>query len=205
MKVIQLFEFAFLPKWPGVKGLDFAAGEATKSILSGGDVLRLEGMDGEVDFISGKSEDIVRLVVSESMDSTEGIDVEKEVVVIGVIRSSMSNKVKFAMNLSAGGMSREGFGSKSDMEQGAMRVETMQATEFASVIRGGKNGCIVNTSEIGANVFTTGGAVRATQASGTSRGTDGRDIGAVVDGAGTDIKTKGRVSAAELHAFILVV
>jgi hypothetical protein len=99
MKVIKLFEFAFQPEWPGINSLDFATGEAAKSIFSRGYMLRLKSTDGKLDFIGGQSEGAGWHAGTESMDGTKSIDVEKEVIVIVVVRSSKANKVKFAMNL----------------------------------------------------------------------------------------------------------
>ena len=63
MKVIQLFEFTFLPDGPCVECLDLASCKATESIFSRCDVLRLKSMNRQIDFVSGQGESAVRAVI----------------------------------------------------------------------------------------------------------------------------------------------
>jgi hypothetical protein len=57
-------------------------------------MLRLKSTNGEVNFIGGQREGAGWHVSVESMDGTKSINVEKEVIIIVVVRSSMANKVK---------------------------------------------------------------------------------------------------------------
>ena len=50
------------------------------------------------------------------MNGTEAGDCEERVVIIGVGRVSVANKIKFAINTGMGDMRGEGFGSQGEME-----------------------------------------------------------------------------------------
>jgi hypothetical protein len=78
MKVVKLFELAFLPERPSVKFLELTASETAECILFGSEMLGLEGMQEESYFVRGDSVGSRRRVGAKSMNRAKGVDIKEE-------------------------------------------------------------------------------------------------------------------------------
>jgi hypothetical protein len=193
VKLITLFVFGSIPKGPGRKGFEFAAGEVAKGELFGSGSM---GGDGTNEMVNSVIGDVIggdRRGSTKSMNGTEFNGSDAECIVGGSIGSGSLPKGQLMLGSMAGRGGWQRLRGKSDKECGGRSIIMTKIGKFSLSLVSSVNRNITDGSEVGTDVFAAGGP-ETTAKGGSSRGRENvGDVGAVGGFIGLETETKERV------------